>query len=166
MPASFKSCMPSTSTMSVATDQPVRLASGTGPPSATYAEPATRTIKRHEARVVERGVQHVARRHAFPEPVPRINERREPVDQSGLYGAEHEDAGDLRDPIERVIAEVRVLIADADREEAVRRRRTRRSRARWRCLRQRIAACERNADGDPRGREQRADVEDLVARPA
>ena len=44
MPASLRSCMPNTSTMSIATDQPVRLASGTGPPSATYAEPAISTI--------------------------------------------------------------------------------------------------------------------------
>jgi hypothetical protein len=49
--------------------------------------------------------------------VPRIDERREAVDQRGFYRAENEDARDLRDPVERVVAEVRVLIAHADREE-------------------------------------------------
>src|ERR1700741_4340776 len=58
-----------------------------------------------------------------------------------------------------------MLVADADREEAIEKEES--------CghdlaaaLRQRVAARQRNADECPRGREQCADVNGLAARPA
>src|SRR6185503_18636262 len=95
----------------------------------------------------------------------RVDEGREAVDQGGFYRAEHEDARDLRDAIERVVAEARVLIPHADREEPEDEE-ERRAGELPSVVRQDVVAHERDADERPCGNEQRGGVDDLCTRPA